>query len=361
MFPQSVLDATPLIIGVWVGALSMVLILGLVADVVEGFHRNELWFPCRFVSIDGVYILLMIQCSSAMAIPDDITSELTGYNLNLAKFVYIMFVFTMLANYLPSLGFMNNEELIDSMKCLGLFFFWIGSLLLDQTCSQASDIPSFVVIFIINILLWPFLVALAVPAFRRKQLRRLPSNVIMEETEHLQFMIASSPFFSACGVICTFFALYTLATLYSFGFRPIFSVKVIILVQSSGIVLGGITLMFRCFNATILSERCTLNQLLHVFKVEKHWTEIVREQKHHFVYSRVLAQPYRNKKIFRVVKHMIMNLYIGHLLTTLVICQITSLVPICLVICYLAVAGACTRVITWSATTRLPELSDDCS
>ncbi|PWA68356.1 hypothetical protein CTI12_AA309490 [Artemisia annua] len=175
----------------------------------------------------------------------------------------LMFVFTIMANFLPSFGALHDgREPVSQMFALGISMI----PLIIVFIINVSEISLFLLILMIFIFVSSFSVALMVPT-SREYTKRSP------EAEHPSFVIASSPIYFVSGMICTYFACCSLATLYSLfwkessGFRR-FSVAV----QASGVVIGGISLVFKSFTATIISERSIADHL-NAFKVEDYWTE----------------------------------------------------------------------------------------
>ncbi|XP_071700400.1 uncharacterized protein [Rutidosis leptorrhynchoides] len=122
----------------------------------------------------------------------------------------------------------------------------------------------------------------------------------MAETGNPQFVLACSPFCSASGVICSVYAVTAFGNLvHQFNNSSIFSyaksdykwsINVIIVVQSIGVVVGSIAPIFRSFTAFgvfSLSRKWSMKHV-NLFKVEKHWTQRLRQWKRSHVLSLVV-------------------------------------------------------------------------
>lgn len=228
-----------------------------------------------------------------------------------------MFVFTIMANFLPSLGDLHDGgELVSQMLAFGISM----TPLIIVIIYNISEISLLLLILMTFIFVSSFSVALMVPT-SREYARRNP------EAEHPSFVIASSPIYFVSGMICTYFACSSLATLCSLfwkenlGFRR-FSV----VVQASGVVIGGISLVFKSFTATIISER-SITDHLNAFKVEDYWTQKLQD----WMFDSYIPFNRRCRVIYRI-KRSILDLLIAYQLTTIVICNCICLMPKCLLI-----------------------------
>ncbi|CAH1442195.1 unnamed protein product [Lactuca virosa] len=171
-------DAVPWV-GLYICAASLVCTLAMAADVYRGFRQRKLWFPCRFFTINSVSITLI---AISTKLPVDLSSALKGHEIE-AKFVSITFLVIMLANFLPSLGLMNDKELLLNTVALCILMLTITVNMLIQVISASASlsIATIILLFILPIP-WPISVALTVSASRRvlqqryKELHILASN-----------------------------------------------------------------------------------------------------------------------------------------------------------------------------------------
>ncbi|KAJ9559318.1 hypothetical protein OSB04_013932 [Centaurea solstitialis] len=91
-------DAIPWV-GLYVAVASLICTLAMAADVFHGLRQRKLWFPCRFFTINAASITLI---AITMKLQVDLTTDIP-YD-QFGKYLGIGFLFTMLANCLPSLG-----------------------------------------------------------------------------------------------------------------------------------------------------------------------------------------------------------------------------------------------------------------
>nr|XP_043612042.1 uncharacterized protein LOC122583731 [Erigeron canadensis] len=270
----------------------------------------------------------------------------------------------MVANFLPSLGLMGDKGLLINIIALGILLITIlvNEWILALSLYTRDFLASLYGILMLPCLL-AFPVALTVPANRRnfelqyKELRGLASSHeeinfsnqelviyvkmywMMAETGNPQFAIACSQISSTLGVLCL--ATTTGAIYLFFYVRYIdgssdykWSIKIIYSMQLVGVLVGGLAPIFRCF--TIISyfkpsKKWSKNHL-NVFKVEKHWIERLEQWKRIYVRSHI---PGRHcKKVFHMVKNMILNICIALQIVVAVICKTVCLVPRCFLILF---------------------------
>ncbi|CAH1442201.1 unnamed protein product [Lactuca virosa] len=334
-------DAMPWV-GVYISVASLVCTLAMAADVFQGFRQRKLWFPCRLFTINSVSItLIAISTKLTVDLSNDISRNL---EIILAKSVSIMFLATMLANFLPSLGLMNDKELLLNTMALCILLYTIHVKMWIQFITAWVNLAA---LFILLILLipWPISVALTVSASRRllqqryKELHSLASNHqqinfsnkllicyvkkywMMADTGNPQFAIACSPVSSVFGVICSLLAFISLGVLvfniqgdvHNEKSNYKWSIHVIIPLQLSGTLVGSIAPIFRCLTITShfnLSMKWSMHHL-NVFHVEKHWIQRLQHWKHSHVPSYLPGR--HRKKVFRNIRNIILNFCISSL------------------------------------------------
>ncbi|KAJ0816160.1 hypothetical protein HanPI659440_Chr00c19g0734291 [Helianthus annuus] len=104
-------------IGMYIALASLVCILAMVADLLHGFRSRKLWFPCRYFRINAAFLTVI---SVAMKLPVDLTGSMMGHVDRVAKLGSMAFMCTMMANLLPCLATMNNNELLSNITALCL-------------------------------------------------------------------------------------------------------------------------------------------------------------------------------------------------------------------------------------------------
>ncbi|PWA41708.1 hypothetical protein CTI12_AA551580 [Artemisia annua] len=342
-------DAMPWV-GLYIAGASLVCILAMAADAFQGFWRWKFWFPNNLFALNTVSISLM---AIAMKLPVDLSTD--KYNDNSTKIVSIFFLVVMLANFLPSLGLMGDKELLVNMVAWAILLITIIVNVLIQILAGMFTLEIF--ILLLFPLLLVFSIALTVPTSRRilehkyKELHKLASypqdikelehNVkkywMMAETGNPQFSIACSEISSAFGVICSAIVFITLLSLkeilaldpYEENSDYKWSIKVIIIVQLFGIVVGSIAPIFRWLTSISyfnLSTKLSKNHL-NVFRVEKRWIQMFQVWKLSHVSSHIPGR--RHCKItFNFLKNLILNFCIALQVMAVVTCKIICLVPV---------------------------------
>ncbi|XP_076938114.1 uncharacterized protein LOC143606123 [Bidens hawaiensis] len=345
-------------VGLYVAMASLICTLAMAADVVHGFWKWKFWFPNKFFTLNAATITFI---AIAMKLPMDLTTDRSVSiglsNTDYTKYVSINFLITMLANFLPSLGLMNNKELLANIVALGILVITIIVNLLIQTFSRVHLL--YMVDFPICIfpLLWPFSVALTVSTSRKilehrykesqqlvltHQEKRFSSKDLglyikkfwmMAETRNPQFVIACSPVSCAFGVLCSLLTYLLILNVidwkHSWNGTPVYgwSLKIILFVQSIGVVIASIAPVFRCFTSIghyNLSKKWTTKSL-NVFRVEKHWIQRLQQWKRSHVRSHI---PGRHCQIvFHYLKNTLLNACMAFHIVVLVVCKITCLVP----------------------------------
>ncbi|KAI3743580.1 hypothetical protein L1987_61290 [Smallanthus sonchifolius] len=257
------------------------------------------------------YLMLM---AIAMKLPVDLTTNVHSPEILYAKYSSILFLITMLANFLPSFGLMDDKELLMNTVALRIFAITIIANILIQTYTHVL-LSQVTILLLICPILWPFSIALIVSTYRKKledrytesqhelasshqenrfsskKLKRyLKKYWMMAETNNPQFVIACTPISSAFGVLCPLFVLSSgsdiVATIRSREYNWIgtsdykWSLKIIFIVQSFGVVVGSIAPIFRCFISIghyNVSKKCSKSDL-NVFLVEKYWIQRLQQR-----------------------------------------------------------------------------------
>ncbi|KAM0002778.1 hypothetical protein Hdeb2414_s0027g00695051 [Helianthus debilis subsp. tardiflorus] len=102
-------------IGMYIALASLVCILAMVADLLHGFRSRKLWFPCKYFRINAAFLTVI---SVAMKLPVDLTGSMPGFVDKAAKLGSMAFMCTMMANLLPCLATMGNNELLSNIIAL---------------------------------------------------------------------------------------------------------------------------------------------------------------------------------------------------------------------------------------------------
>ncbi|KAJ0745359.1 hypothetical protein HanPI659440_Chr10g0397841 [Helianthus annuus] len=102
-------------IGMYIAVASLVCILSMMADLSHGLRSRKLWFPCKYFRINAAFLTVI---SVAMKLPVDLTGSMPGYVDKAAKLGSMAFMCTIMANLLPCLATMNNNELLSNITAL---------------------------------------------------------------------------------------------------------------------------------------------------------------------------------------------------------------------------------------------------
>lgn len=214
MYFDSPKDAMPWV-GLYIAIASLLCTLAMAADVIQAFRQRKLWFPNKFFTLNTTTITLI---AIAMKLPMDLTTEMPSEEAQTTKIFGMTFLVTMLANFLPSLGLMDDKELLMNMTALGILMITI-----IVNIGIQFDNLSFLQIAspLIFSIIWPFSVAIAIPATRKRLQHRYKESQplvschqekmfsykehkcyvkkywMMTETCDPQFVIACSPVSSA--------------------------------------------------------------------------------------------------------------------------------------------------------------------
>ncbi|KAI3731346.1 hypothetical protein L1987_62534 [Smallanthus sonchifolius] len=341
-------------VGLYTAAASLICTLAMAADVIRAFWQWKMWFPNRFFTLNATTITLI---AIAMKLPMDLATEMHD-EVQTTKMFSMAFLVTMLANFLPSLGLMDGRELLMNMVALGILMITIVvniGIQLDTLLFFNVASP------LIFSILWPFSVAMTVSTTRKKLEHRYKESQplvschqeksfsykehklyvkkywMMAETLNPQFVIACSPVSSAFSVLCSILALSAMTTFaYTVSNRTHtkfgnsdyeWSMKIIFLVQLIGIVVGSIAPIFRCFTSIShysLSKKWSKKQL-NVFRVEKHWIQMLLHWKDNHVHSQITSR--HCKIVFNNVKNTFLNFCIVLHIAVLVICKTICLLP----------------------------------
>ncbi|KAL7617143.1 hypothetical protein Lser_V15G01820 [Lactuca serriola] len=218
---KSPADAMPWV-GLYVCLASLVCTLAMAADAFQCFWQWKLWFPCRFFTINAASITLI---AIAIKLPVDLDTDMSDTVYMIAKSASIIFLVTMVANFLPSLGLIDDKELLMNMLAFGILIITSSVNVWIQFSTIGPFTTPIQLLILILPLPWPFSVAMIVPASRRslqhhyeklhglasdpqeinfsgkRLIRYVKEYWMMAEIGNSQFVIACSPVSSTFGII----------------------------------------------------------------------------------------------------------------------------------------------------------------
>ncbi|XP_076908747.1 uncharacterized protein LOC143565762 [Bidens hawaiensis] len=160
------------------------------ADAIDGIRKQKLWFPCKFFTINAASITLI---AIAMKLPVDLTTDMSdvGYIGFMAKEGSLIFLLTMLANFVPSLGLMGDKELLANVVALGILVITVNVNAWIKSLTGVFSLNMFGLITLIYPLTWIFSVALEVPTSRRIQIHRQKEFLKLDSTSHQEINFSS--------------------------------------------------------------------------------------------------------------------------------------------------------------------------
>lgn len=380
-------------IGIYIAVASLVCILPMVADLLHGLRNRKLWFPCKYFTLNAASLSVI---AVAMKLPMDLNNPMPGTVDQAAKLGSMAFMCTIMANLLPSLSTMDSNELLTNIVALGVLVitlvvnvciqmktgilshyddeYFVEVVANAKALSPYMSAPgnslkaTIFVVMLLMLLIIHTCSSLAIikskqileSRYRKsheaalkdqelqqpgrltvEKLKRQVSNYwIMAGTGSPQFMMACSATTAASGVICAISTvihilvmLLTIRSLPDYRSDYKWSISVILITQFTGVVLGSIAPICRCFASLNfeLSTKCFWNHI-KVFKVESYWSWKLSDWK-----KRCIPFPSCSRKckiVIQKMKILILNFCIGFQKAVVVACKIIGLVPNFLVICF---------------------------
>nr|GEV79859.1 pentatricopeptide repeat-containing protein [Tanacetum cinerariifolium] len=396
-------------IGIYIAAASSVCILAMVADMWHGFRNNELWFPCRYFSLNAASITVI---TVTMKLPVDISTEMPSYMDQAAKLGSLAFMCTMMANLMPSLASMDNKTLLANVIGLSILVITIiVNIIIDlntgvirhdkfnfvSSYSSMFDCVMVTYIYMAMILLLLIIMvssSLTIPTSKEileakyqvtnkasltdQSLQQTQISIVeklrqhvrrywvMAETGSPQFFMASNPLSAASGVICVIVLVMNILVVlevpfgshggedvYRSAYR--FSVLFIIITQSIGVMVGTAAPIFRSFSVLSFNLVTKSNtNPLKVFKVEKYWTQKLYEWKQSHIPFLSISR--RSRTLFYISSDNILDFCIILQKVTVIACKVIWLIPIVVSYCWNSVKE---RLFTPSMASTTDDIIED--
>ncbi|XP_022924953.1 uncharacterized protein LOC111432343 [Cucurbita moschata] len=104
-------------IGIYIATASLVCLLAMAADLVHGFRHRKFWFPCKFFTLNSTSLTLI---AVAIKLSVDLNTSMPGREDQLAKLSSAVLMCTIMANCMPSLGSMENQEIFMNIMALAI-------------------------------------------------------------------------------------------------------------------------------------------------------------------------------------------------------------------------------------------------
>ncbi|MFS7982310.1 hypothetical protein Hanom_Chr10g00961291 [Helianthus anomalus] len=383
-------------IGMCIVFASLVCILAMVADLLHGIRSRKLWFPCKYFRMNAAFLSIMfvamkLPVDLSGVIPGDMDEAgklgsmafmcammanilpslaTMGSNELLSNVTALcVLVFTLVLNVCIQIqsGVVSyNEDSVIQMispkydvRSLGIskhrntllatiYMTLLVVLLIIHVCSSFAILKSKKIIESKyrqghNIASKDIQQSSEEVLTVEKLQKHVRSHWIMAESGSPQFITACFRTTSASGVICVLVTLLHTLTM-SWIIKDIsrkdynsdysWSMLVILIVQSIGVVIGTIAPLSRCF--AILNFKVSLQMIskhVKVFEVESYWTQKLYDWKHASIRHQVRS--HKIKVVIETLKRLILSFCIELQEGVVVVCKIIALIPFSFMLCVL--------------------------
>lgn len=357
---QKQLDAAMPWVGLYIAAASAVCTLAIAADAVNSLRQKKLWFPCKYSSLNAASLTVL---AVAMKLPMDLNTVLIKSQTDAsAKFGSVFFISTTVSNLMPSLGSMNDKELLANVVGLGILVITITGnvgiqiIELQPFLKRATVIGDIMIPLILMLVSLAILVSLAVTvssmksglilmyqekhkaaleeeeeAFKKMddQRRHMMKYWVMAESSNPQFVMARSVVSTTSAFICCLSYLIT-ASIHILGGTSVHGpgeslygiyTKWIVYIQSIGLYIICPLAMMRWFTVVKFRRSTTsLNSLREEFKIEAYWIQTLKSWRDSF--SGLQIGPNRWGKYLLDFKWCVLTLCIGLQIFIVLLCKI---------------------------------------
>ncbi|KAF8032833.1 hypothetical protein BT93_D1652 [Corymbia citriodora subsp. variegata] len=104
-------------IGVYIAAASLACAVAMAADAAAGFRYRRLWFPSRYFALNATSLSVV---AVAVKLSVDLNTPMPRRQEQLAKLSSSVLICTVMGNSMPSLGAMENKELLSNVIALAI-------------------------------------------------------------------------------------------------------------------------------------------------------------------------------------------------------------------------------------------------
>lgn len=301
-------------IGMYIAIASAACLIAMVADLFNGVRNRRFWFPCKYFSLNAVSLTMLAVMTK---LPTDLTNDMRGVNDKLSLISSISIMAIAMANFMTSLGSMDNHDMVVNLVALGILVVTItanvsihiyqmrGLVVVDSIMGEQL----LSLILMLFLLLTSCSLALMVPSAKRyleteynEMLKVVSSKPlewgeyaiddlkvvvkrywVMSQTGSLQFVMARAAISVTASLICPLLALTLLEAYIRLHLTHnqegwtftnyAWSINWILYIQCAGVVFGGVAPMFRWLFAARfkLSDLCQ-KRMIDEFYVETYWT-----------------------------------------------------------------------------------------
>ncbi|KAL0417100.1 UNVERIFIED_CONTAM: hypothetical protein Slati_3541900 [Sesamum latifolium] len=349
---QKKLEAPMPWIGMYIAAASALCSLAMTVDAFNGFRTKKFWFPCKYFSLNAASLTLL---GVAMKLTMDLTSSMMGLNDKIATVSSLVLMSTAMSVFVTSLACMDNNECLLNLTALGILVFTIAGNVCIHNEQMGEFFDGQVVLAeemtatIFMLLLFAILCSwsVAVPNARRyieskylhmhkialdeggesttgkfsiEELRvTVKKYWVMAETGSPQFVMARSAISGTCGVMCLLLALglgeaHVRLSLPGNGFDRIgsnykWSIDWILIIQSTGVVLGSVAPLWRWFIAARFNiSKTGQKSWSEKLEIEMYWTSRLVDWREKPL--SVQIRHHKCRKLLHDVKRLALNICI---------------------------------------------------
>ncbi|XP_022564048.2 uncharacterized protein LOC106358813 isoform X1 [Brassica napus] len=341
-------------IGVYVAAASLICGLAMFADLLRGFRNRRFWFPCKSFSLNATTLTFLAVC---VKLSVDLNTCMPSRQDQLSKLSSNVFVCTVMANSMPSLGFMVTQDLLMNLVALGILVVTdVVNICIQLGTGAIYVFPQeHALVIVLTLLMFVILTfsAITVPATKRflelkykksyeLALKQCPLYQterrggfcelkedlmkfwMMAHTCSPQFVMARSVTCTTSGFLC-FLSAVTLseAILRSYFIQPRslgfcggdsdykWSTTLVLLSQAAAVAIGTVAPASRWFTAVNLQCSSGASKSLRdELRVESYWVESLSEKKEHPLNFWMLHGR-RSRKLAHDVNRCILDLCIA--------------------------------------------------
>ncbi|XP_022865118.1 uncharacterized protein LOC111385001 [Olea europaea var. sylvestris] len=346
---QNKLDSPMPWIGMYIAAASVVCSLAMAADAFHGFRSKRLWFPCKYFSFNAMSLTLL---AVTLKLPMDFTANTLGMNESIARVSSLVFMLIAMANFMTSLGTMDDNEMLLNLAALGIMIITVIGNVYAHLFAMYSYLPGVLYeeivatgfIFISLVMFCSSALTVLTtqsyieckyqemhkialdeekvngPKFPVDKLRLVIKKYwVMAVTGCPQFVMARSVTCTASGLICVLVAL-TLIEAYiriprlyiaerDFSSYK-WSIKWILYVQSIGVALGIIAPAFRWFSAARFKCSDIGRKSFKIeLKIESYWLQRLVDLRESPLPLQI--RHHKWKKILHDVRRLLLNCCLG--------------------------------------------------
>lgn len=104
-------------IGIYIAGASLACAVAMAVDAVAAFRYRRLWFPSRFFALNATSLSVI---AVAVKLSVDLNTPMPRRQDQLAKLSSSVLICTVMGNLMPSLGAMENKELLSNMVALAI-------------------------------------------------------------------------------------------------------------------------------------------------------------------------------------------------------------------------------------------------